>query len=167
MNDWICRFCGGIIRGRARLPQACPRCGLSTFKRLKEAQAADSPSGPPAPVDPSPPSPPQAGIRWPLELDVTCRSKGMTGTPLQGWTGNISRTGLLLNLPQELQCGTMLELTLQTAEGPVTVEGAVVWVEKSEGRKSTEWVGHGVRFTTSTWSLSSTLRLLLAERRLK
>jgi hypothetical protein len=61
----------------------------------------------------------------------------------------------------------MLELTLQTAEGPVSVEGAVVWVEKSEGRKSTEWVGHGVRFTTSTWSLSSTLRLLLAERRLK
>ncbi len=108
----------------------------------------------------------QPGVRWPLEIVVTCQLKDQAGIPLEGRTGNISRTGLLLNLPQNVPPGTMLDLTLHTANGPVTVGGAVVWVEAQEKRKSVQSVRHGVRFTSSTWSISSALRLLLAERRL-
>ncbi len=36
------------------------------------------------------------GVRLPLELAVTCQSKGRTGPPLQGQTGNLSRGGRAL-----------------------------------------------------------------------
>ena len=166
MNDWVCRFCGGIIRGRAQMPVACPRCGLGTFKRVgggssstPSSESASSGAGGRAAA-------PQPGIRWPLEFAVTCRGKDGHGVTLDGQTGNISRTGLQLTLARELPPGTALELTLHTPSGPASVEGAVVWVEPPEKRVSPQSIRHGVRFTSSTWSLSMALRLLLAERRL-
>jgi hypothetical protein len=166
MNDWICRFCGGIIRGRARMPVICPRCGLGTFKRVGGGPSSAPHGGPPSSGDGARTAAAQPGVRWPLELSVTCQGKDGKGTPLAGQTGNISRSGLLLTLSQELPPGTVLELTLHTASGPASVDGAVVWVEPPEKRKSSESVRHGVRFTSSTWALSLALRLLLAERRL-
>jgi len=165
MNDWICRLCGGVIRERARMPVTCPRCGLGTFKRVVRSQVSAPHGGSLSSGDPARTVPLQPGIRWPLELDVMCQGKDGQGTALEGRTGNISRSGLLLTLPQELPPGSVLELTLHTAKGPATVEGAVVWVEPQEKRKSGESVRHGVRFTSSTWSLSMALRFLLAERR--
>lgn len=165
MNDWICRLCGGVIRERARMPVTCPRCGLGTFKRVGGGQVSAPHGGSLSSGDPARAVPPQPGIRWPLELAVMCQGKDPQGTPLEGRTGNISRSGLLLTLSQELPPGTALELTLHTAKGPATVEGAVVWVEPPEKRKSAESVRHGVRFTSSTWSLSLALRFLLTEPR--
>jgi len=166
MNDWICRFCGGIIRGRARMPVACPRCGLGTFKRAGGGLSSVPHGGSPSSGDGVRAAATQPGVRWPLEFAVTCRGKDGQGAALDGQTGNISRTGLQLTLSRELAPGTVLELTLHTPSGPATVEGAVVWVEPPEKRVSPESIRHGVRFTSSTWSLSTTLRLLLAERRL-
>lgn len=104
-----------------------------------------------------------AGVRLPLELSVTCKPKGQTGPPLQGQTGNLSRGGLLLRLPQSLPPDTMVELTLHTPHGPLWAEGAVVWVEPPERRTPGEPIRHGVRFTALGWSTTLSLGLVLAE----
>lgn len=88
-----------------------------------------------------------AGIRMISEIPVTCQPKGKAGPPLQGWTGDISRAGVLLCLPQVLDPGTMVELTLHFAGERVMAEGTVVWVEPPEGRKAGEAIRHGVRFS--------------------
>jgi Tfp pilus assembly protein PilZ len=104
-----------------------------------------------------------AGVRLPLELSITCQCKGEMGLPLQGWTGDISRGGLLLRLPQVLPPGTVLELTLHTPNEPIAVEGTIVWVEPPERRSTGEPIGHGFRFIAFDGSLSMSLGLLLAE----
>lgn len=88
-----------------------------------------------------------AGIRLTSEIVVTCQRKGEAGPPLQGWTGDISRAGLLLRLPTALPPGTMLEVTLHIAGERLTAEGTVVWVEPSQARRPGEPVRHGFRFT--------------------
>jgi hypothetical protein len=104
-----------------------------------------------------------AGVRWPLDVSITCRPKDRTRRPLAGRTGDIGRGGLLLRLPEELPPGSKLEVTLQTAEEPLTVSGEVVWVEAPEKRIPGELIGHGFRFTSLGLSLSKALGLLLAE----
>lgn len=105
----------------------------------------------------------QAGVRLPLEVSVTCRPKGHAGPPVHGQTGNMSRGGLLLRLPQVFPPETVLELTLDTPQGPVTGEGAVVWVEPEERRTPGEPIRHGLRFTVLGWSTSLSLGLFLVE----
>jgi hypothetical protein len=102
-----------------------------------------------------------AGVRLPFEVSVTCQRKGQPGLPLQGWTGDISPGGLLLRLPQGLSPGTLLELTLYTPNGPLTVGGTVVWAEPSQRRTPEEPIRHGLRFTSLGWSASLSLGLLL------
>jgi hypothetical protein len=105
----------------------------------------------------------QAGVRLPLELSVTCRPKGQAGSPLQGQTGNLSRGGLLLCLPQVLAPETVVELTLHTPYGPLTAEGAIVWVQPPDQGRPGEPIRHGVRFTALGWSTTLSLGLVLAE----
>jgi Tfp pilus assembly protein PilZ len=77
-----------------------------------------------------------AGVRLPMELTVTCQPKDQAGGPFQGTTGDISRGGLLLRLPQVFPPGSELDITLHTPSGPLTVEGTVVWVEAgASGRR--------------------------------
>lgn len=105
----------------------------------------------------------QAGVRLPLELSVTCQPKGQAGPPLQGQTGNLSRGGLLLRLPQALAPETVVELTLHTPHGPLTAEGTVVWVQPPDQGTPGEPIRHGVRFTALGWSTTLSLGLVLAE----
>jgi hypothetical protein len=105
----------------------------------------------------------QAGVRLPLELPVTCRPKGHALPPIRGRTGNMSRGGLLLNLPQVVPPETVLELTLHTPQGPVTAEGAIVWVEPEEQWIPGKPIRHGLRFTVLGWSTSLSLGLFLLE----
>ena len=105
----------------------------------------------------------QAGVRLPLEVAVTCRPKEHAGPPVDGETGNMSRGGLLLRLPQIVPPETLLELTLHTPQGPVTAEGAVVWVEPEAQRRPGEPIRHGLRFTVLGWSTSLSLGLFLVE----
>jgi hypothetical protein len=88
-----------------------------------------------------------AGIRLASDIAITCQRKGEAGPPLQGWTEDISRSGLLLRLPQAIPAGTLLELTLHIAGERVLAEGTVVWVEPPQARKPGEAIRHGFRFT--------------------
>jgi c-di-GMP-binding flagellar brake protein YcgR len=103
------------------------------------------------------------GVRLPLEISITCQRKGQAVTPLQGRTGNLSKGGLLLFLPQSYTPGTPLEVTLHSPAGPLTAEGVVVWNQPSVGRALGEPIPHGFRFTALGWSRALALGLMLAE----
>ncbi len=103
------------------------------------------------------------GIRLPLDLPVTCRPENPAGPPIQGRTANVNRGGLLLRLPRLLPPGTRLEATLHAPAGPLSVEGAIVWVEPHEMWTPGESIGHGLRFTSIDWSTLHSLGLLLVE----
>lgn len=104
-----------------------------------------------------------AGVRLPLEVPVTCQPEGQVGLLLQGRTGNLSRGGVLLRLPEALLVGTVVVLTLHTPHGALTAQGAVVWVDPPERRASGELIRHGLRFTVLGWSTALSLGLVLAE----
>lgn len=104
-----------------------------------------------------------AGVRWPLDLSITCQPQDHAGPPVQGRTGDIGRGGLLLRLSEALPLGTRLEVTLHAPQEPLTVLGEVVWVEAEGGRIPGELIGHGLRFTSLGRSLSAALGSLLAE----
>jgi hypothetical protein len=103
-----------------------------------------------------------AGMRLGFTVAVICRSKSSAGPLLKGQTGEVSRGGLLLRLPQTIPPGTVLEVTLQTDSGPLSLEGTIVWAQPSEVRISGELIDHGLRFTSSPWSVSLALGFLLA-----
>ena len=104
-----------------------------------------------------------AGVRLPLEIPVTCRSRNSEGSQLQGRTGNVNRGGLFLLLPRLLPPGTPLEVTLHTPEDPLTVDGSVVWVEPPEIWSPGESIGHGLQFHAPSWSALASLGLLLVK----
>ncbi len=105
-----------------------------------------------------------AGMRLAMDLSVTCRPKNAGGPPLKGQTGEMSRGGMLLRLPRAVPPGTVLALTLHSTNGPLALEGAVVWSQASEDLTPGDLIDHGVRFTSSTWSVSLALGFLLAGR---
>jgi c-di-GMP-binding flagellar brake protein YcgR len=100
-------------------------------------------------------------VRVPVDLPVTCQPRGAEGRALEGRTGNISRGGLLLRLSQELPPGTLVDLTLHGAEGPIQGEGEVVWMDPADQRAPGAPIRHGVRFTAMGWSRAQNLALLL------
>jgi len=99
----------------------------------------------------------------PVDLPVKCQPMNPPGTTLQGRTGDMSRGGLLLLLPEALCPGTTLETTLHTATGPLSVAGVIVWAEPPERRTFGRAIRHGMQFTSLDWSISLYLGLLLAE----
>lgn len=105
-----------------------------------------------------------AGMRLAMDLSVTCRPKNGGGSRIKGQTGEMSRGGMLLRLPRVVAPGTVLDLTVHSSNGPLALEGAVVWTQAPEDQKPGELIDHGVRFTSSTWSVSLALGFLLAGR---
>ncbi len=106
---------------------------------------------------------PHAGVRHPVEVPVTCQQKGQSGPPVRGQTGDISRVGLLLLLDETLPVRSSLEVTLHTPQGPIRVEGMVVWVDPPDRRMAERPIRHGLRFNSLAWSKSLAIGLLLAE----
>jgi hypothetical protein len=104
---------------------------------------------------------PHAGVRLPLAVPVTCLRKDEVGAPVQGSTGDVSRAGALLLLPQAFPPRAPLIITLHSPSGPITVEGVILWVEPPERQTPGEPIRHGLRFTSLTWSVSLALGLLL------
>jgi hypothetical protein len=100
-------------------------------------------------------------IRLPVDLALTCQAKGPGTPPLTGRTGDMSRGGLLLCLPQVVSAGTELALTLRLPRGPLTVEGTIAWVEPPERRTPGGSIRHGLRFSGLSWSTSLSLGLFL------
>jgi hypothetical protein len=105
----------------------------------------------------------KAGIRLPFEVPVTCLSLTSAAVSVQGRTGNANRGGLLLCLPRLMPPGTRLAVTMHAPSGPLTMEGAVAWVEPLEIWRPGESIGHGFEFTTADWSALRVLGLLLVE----
>jgi len=101
-------------------------------------------------------------IRVPLKLSVLLRCKGRADPPLEGWTGNLSRGGMLLHLPKAFEPATQVELTLHTAQGPLTLNASVVWVDLPERCRPGEPISHGVQLTSVGWPTLLALGQLLA-----
>lgn len=104
------------------------------------------------------------GMRLASDLPVTCRPKHVAKPLLAGRAGEVSRGGLLLRLPQAIAPGTVLEVTLHSDNGPLVLEGAIVWAQSPEARKAEALIDHGLRFTSSSASISLALGFLLAGR---
>ena len=102
-----------------------------------------------------------AGVRLSVALPVTCRCRGQARPPLQGWTGDISRGGLSLGLPQVLPPATELVITLHPPAGPLTLAGTIIWVEAAKRRASREWIRHGLQFTVLDAAVDLALARLL------
>lgn len=103
------------------------------------------------------------GLRLPLELPVLCRPVGMIDPVLQGRTGDVSRGGLLLLLPEVIPPGFALQISIQTTRGGVEAQGMIVWVGSAEKQAPDGLVRHGFKFTDISWPNQMTLGLLLAE----
>lgn len=106
---------------------------------------------------------PHGGLRLPIEIPAICQQKNPLGPLLQGRTGNISREGLLLLLPEAVPKGTVLSVTFHSPHGPLGVEGVVVWLDPPERCAAGEPVRHGVHLTSLGWSTAVALGLLLAK----
>ena len=101
-----------------------------------------------------------SGIRFPFDLAVSCRCKGQARPAFPGRTGDISRGGLLLQLPQSLPSGTDLVVTLHTPRGPHTLEGTVVWVAHKQ-EPHNKLIRHGLRFAAVDFDLALALARVL------
>ncbi|MFQ5839423.1 MAG: PilZ domain-containing protein [Candidatus Methylomirabilales bacterium] len=86
----------------------------------------------------------QRAIRLPITLPAQCRAPCEGLPPLRGWTGDISRTGVLLFLPRQLPLNTEAEVTLEDARGKLRLPGRVRWVDGS--RNGMGPIRHGIEF---------------------
>jgi c-di-GMP-binding flagellar brake protein YcgR len=100
-------------------------------------------------------------VRLPLDLHVTCHHHGQDRPVLYGRTGDISREGLLLLLPEVLPPGTALRVTLHAPSEPLTIEGKIIWTEPLELWTRGEPIAHGFQFTSYGWSIPLGLAILI------
>lgn len=105
----------------------------------------------------------RGGLRLHLDLAVTCRRTGQASPPLLGRTGDVSREGLLLHLPEVLTPGTALAVILHTPTEPLTMEGRIVWVEPAGVRTPGHLIAHGFRVTRRSRSGARALTSLVGE----
>lgn len=103
------------------------------------------------------------GLRLRLDLPVVCHTKGQATPALHGRTGDISRDGLLLLLPEVLPPNTAVDVTLHTPRQLLTMQGEIVWVEPPEIWTPGELIPHGFRFTSLGWVTPLVLALLLGK----
>jgi len=105
----------------------------------------------------------RCGFRLQMEFAVTCHRNGQAGPPLQGRTGDISREGLLLHLPELLTPGTSLVVTLHTPTEPLTMAGQIAWVEPPGVRTPGRPIAHGFHATSLGRSRTRALAALFEE----
>jgi hypothetical protein len=103
----------------------------------------------------------RSGHRLALDIPVSVARRDRPGEVITGRTGNASRGGALLLLPQTLDAGTLVTVRLQTSRDPLRLDAAVVWVDPPEKRRPSEAIRHGVQFVSLDWSTSLALGLLL------
>ncbi len=90
-------------------------------------------------------SPLHRSPRFPIVLPVLFRTADAAPRSGKGRSCSLSDGGACLELAESLAPGTLLDVTLQTDEGGLTMEAEVVWV----GRRGSAGRGtlHGIRFT--------------------
>jgi hypothetical protein len=77
----------------------------------------------------------------PVSLAVIGWAPQFLGTALQGMARYASEVGMMLEFPVEVVRGTVLRVVLQTPQGPLEVEGEIVWTS-FHGRV----IRHGLAF---------------------
>ncbi len=82
--------------------------------------------------------------RVPLRMPVFCESPAITGYRTVGLTQNVSRGGLLLEVPQALAPDTPTRLLLLMGDRNARAEGAVVWTAEDPPSRM------GLKFTMMT-----------------
>lgn len=126
-------------------------------------------------------------VRLPVDLGVTCGTKRSRREPLQGRVGNMSRGGMLLYFEEAVAPGTEVAITLQTRNGPIRVDGRIIWADLPGSPQpifpppayaiagEIVWVDlparstpdqpilHGVQFSSLDWPVSLRLGHVLAE----
>ncbi len=81
--------------------------------------------------------------RFPIKLPVSCRVGRVDASLLEGRTGNISRSGAMIFLPQRIPPRTRVELTLYASQ-PDRIRGRVRWVAHSSDDSGL--IRHGIEF---------------------
>jgi hypothetical protein len=79
--------------------------------------------------------------RVPIALPVTGWAPQYIGTALEGKACYVGAGGLMLEFPVEIVKGSFLRVVLQATQGPVEVEGEIVWTTFHDGI-----VRHGLSF---------------------
>jgi hypothetical protein len=103
----------------------------------------------------------RGGGRFPLDLPVRCQVKNPPGTSLAGRTGNLSRGGALLYLPQAVPVGSVLGVTIHAAAGVLAVEGRIVWVDPPSQRTPGAPIRHGLKYVRLDWPTALVLARVL------
>jgi hypothetical protein len=102
--------------------------------------------------------------RFPLDLPAQCQLKSPPGPSLPGRTGNLSRGGALLALPEALPVGSVLGVTLRTAAGTATVDAVIVWVDRPSKQTPGAPIRHGLEYVLLDWPTALVLARVLASR---
>ena len=66
-------------------------------------------------------------LRLPVLVSVKGRAAQFGETELQGVVRNVGGGGLMAEFPVQIVPGSVVDLTLQTRQGPVPVTGEVAW----------------------------------------
>jgi hypothetical protein len=101
-------------------------------------------------------------VRFPLALPARCQLKSPAGPSLQGRTGDISRGGAMLYLPQAVPVGSVLGVTIHSVAGLADVDGVVIWVDPPDQRTAGIAIRHGLEFILLDWSTAIVLSRVLA-----
>jgi hypothetical protein len=104
----------------------------------------------------------RVGLRFPLTLPVRCQPKSPPAPPFDGRTGDISRGGALLYLPQAVPVGSVLGVTISTVAGAAEVEGVIVWLEPPPKRTPGAAIRHGLEYILLDWPTALVLARVLA-----
>ena len=106
----------------------------------------------------------RVGARFSLDLPARCQLKSAPGPSLRGRTGNISRGGAMLYLPQAVPVRSVLRVTISTAAGSADVDGVIVWVDPPTKRPPGAPIRHGMEFVLFDWPTALVLSRVLAGR---
>jgi Tfp pilus assembly protein PilZ len=98
-------------------------------------------------------------LRYRKRVEVQFNEPGAT-MRYTAYTGNISRTGIMLRTPRVFGAGSILEMEIRFPEGAITVRGRVKWArEGSVMYLSTGRVGMGLVFVDPPEELFTRLGL--------
>ena len=104
----------------------------------------------------------RVGLRFPLTLPARCQPKSPPGPSFDGHTGNISRGGAMLALPQAVPVGSVLGVRISTAAGAAEVDGVIVWVDPPPKRAPGAPIRHGMEYVLLDWPTALLLAQVLA-----
>ena len=180
VSDWVCQFCGNLIRERAQRPAYCAKCSIGVYRQVggSTSSASESTStGPSMPTlltsNPAPPESPQL-VTLPEDPEPTPKSRPAKRirptAPLEVRLArtpslealDISATGLLVEYARPFPPGSVCEVELWRSCQGIRFQAEVVRSVVSGGGKGSQT---GLRYRTAVHFLDTpqTIFTLLPE----